>query len=157
MTEVQILEDAHKSCGDCDDITINSISFRKSTPPLACKKKKKKKNLTREYRLDSNMIPPSLFFSLFLGVLPLVAAYPKVIPGPGMPSLKSLNLTSEQLYNMPFKPIGTAAPQNTLLTTETNKLCSRQIRRCSNYTSALQSSPRYAWTRPAKALHRAIS
>lgn len=28
--------------------------------------------------------------------------YPEVIPGPGMPSLASLNLTSEQLYNMPL-------------------------------------------------------
>jgi hypothetical protein len=28
--------------------------------------------------------------------------YPEVIPGPGLPSLASLNLTSAQLYEMPF-------------------------------------------------------
>jgi hypothetical protein len=28
--------------------------------------------------------------------------YPEVIPGPGLPSLESLNLTSTLLYEMPF-------------------------------------------------------
>lgn len=34
--------------------------------------------------------------------------YPTVIPGPGLPSLESLNLTSEDLYTMPPKvsPLG---------------------------------------------------
>ncbi|KAF8866368.1 hypothetical protein BDZ45DRAFT_735649 [Acephala macrosclerotiorum] len=37
--------------------------------------------------------------------LPTVDAekiYPEVIPGPGLPSLAELNLTSAQLYNMPI-------------------------------------------------------
>lgn len=40
-----------------------------------------------------------------LAMLPVVLAgvieYPEVRPGPGLPSLESLGLTSEQLYNMP--------------------------------------------------------
>ncbi|KAF2120053.1 hypothetical protein BDV96DRAFT_485620 [Lophiotrema nucula] len=31
--------------------------------------------------------------------------YPEVIPGPGLPSLESLNLTSSKLYNMPIPPL----------------------------------------------------
>ena len=31
-----------------------------------------------------------------------VQSYPEVIPGPGLPSLESLNLTSAQLYEMPL-------------------------------------------------------
>jgi hypothetical protein len=33
--------------------------------------------------------------------------YPEVIPGPGLPSLASLNLTSAQLYEMPFPTVPT--------------------------------------------------
>ncbi|PVH79024.1 hypothetical protein DL98DRAFT_633410 [Cadophora sp. DSE1049] len=34
--------------------------------------------------------------------------YPEVIPGPGLPSLASLNLTSADLYNMPAPGFGTS-------------------------------------------------
>ncbi len=48
----------------------------------------------------------NLFISSLLGLASLqgvMAApkvYPEVIPGPGLPSLASLNLTSAQLYEM---------------------------------------------------------
>jgi len=51
-----------------------------------------------------------------LGILPLVTAWSEVIPGPGMPSLESLNVTSEQLYGMEFKqsvPFGMAKRDTT--------------------------------------------
>jgi len=46
----------------------------------------------------------SLLLSI-LAALPLSAAYSEVIPGPGLPSLASLGLTSEELYTRPFEPI----------------------------------------------------
>lgn len=41
------------------------------------------------------------FLGLLLGGIRLAAAWSEVIPGPGLPSLESLNLTSEELYNAP--------------------------------------------------------
>jgi hypothetical protein len=45
-----------------------------------------------------------LFLYLLLGTIHLAAARSEVIPGPGLPSLASLGLNSEQLYSMPFDP-----------------------------------------------------
>lgn len=46
-------------------------------------------------------------FVQLLAAVPVVLAgaveYPEVIPGPGLPSLESLGLTSEQLWTMPQK------------------------------------------------------
>jgi hypothetical protein len=44
------------------------------------------------------MVGTRLLNFVLLGALPLVAAWSEVIPGPGLPSLDSLGLTSEQLY-----------------------------------------------------------
>lgn len=75
------------------------------------------------------MTPLYLLLSLFLGVLSLVAAYPEVIPGPGLPSLQSLNITSEQLYKIPFKPIGTPASQDSSTTFKANPLALHRFRK----------------------------
>lgn len=40
-------------------------------------------------------------FSLAAAAPAAESKYPEVIPGPGLPSLESLGLTSEQLYTMP--------------------------------------------------------
>ncbi|CAI6339627.1 unnamed protein product [Periconia digitata] len=42
----------------------------------------------------------SLAFSVSATPLPPVEPFPEVIPGPGLPSLESLNLTSTELYTM---------------------------------------------------------
>lgn len=41
-------------------------------------------------------------FSLAAAAPAAESKYPEVIPGPGLPSLESLGLTSEQLYTMPI-------------------------------------------------------
>lgn len=59
-------------------------------------------------------------FAIFMGVESLPAAevhavFPEVIPGPGLPSLASLGITSEQLHTMPpeFHPLGTLSEPST--------------------------------------------
>ena len=59
------------------------------------------------------MASTQLLLALLLSILTLVksspvAASPIVIPGPGLPSLESLGLTSEDLFNMPL--IRTSVP-----------------------------------------------
>lgn len=52
----------------------------------------------------------SVFLTAIIGVKVITALpattseqiYPEVIPGPGLPSLAELNLTSAQLYTMPI-------------------------------------------------------
>jgi hypothetical protein len=38
------------------------------------------------------------------GITGMDIVYPEVIPGPGLPSLESLGLTSKELYEMPRMP-----------------------------------------------------
>ena len=52
------------------------------------------------------MAPKSFLVSLLLAGATLSAAFSEVIPGPGLPSLASLGVTSEELYSTPFVPIG---------------------------------------------------
>jgi hypothetical protein len=49
----------------------------------------------------------SLLIALVLatGILAAPKSYPKVIPGPGLPSLASLNLTSADLYELDYHTI----------------------------------------------------
>ncbi|KAJ6785327.1 hypothetical protein PWT90_02594 [Aphanocladium album] len=59
-------------------------------------------------------VPVLSLLLLASGALAGTIKYPEVIPGPGMPSLASLNLTSEQLYTMPM-PDGPQFNQRSLV------------------------------------------
>jgi hypothetical protein len=48
-----------------------------------------------------NLLPPSLIgLAILQGAMAAPKVYPEVIPGPGLPSLAKLNITSAQLYEM---------------------------------------------------------
>ncbi|KAJ3494985.1 hypothetical protein NLG97_g3715 [Lecanicillium saksenae] len=58
-------------------------------------------------------VPVLSLLSIASGALAGTIKYPEVIPGPGMPSLASLNLTSEQLYTMPMPDLSLRQAQIT--------------------------------------------
>lgn len=49
------------------------------------------------------LVLPIPFFTTITAI-PITSSYPDVVPGPGLPSLESLNLTSEELYSMTLSP-----------------------------------------------------
>ncbi|KAJ3495807.1 hypothetical protein NLG97_g3127 [Lecanicillium saksenae] len=87
-------------------------------------------------------------FLQLLSLLPMALAgtvqYPEVIPGPGLPSLESLGLTSEELWTKPFPEI-----EEGKLVARFEPFCSfpdraytsvNDLRACYNYLNALGST-----------------
>jgi hypothetical protein len=85
----------------------------------------------------STLLLVALAFASNVAAVPTAETYPEVIPGPGIPSLASLGLTSADLYKMDHRSLNLGIRQDPFVNCDGQKCQATDSAACVNYLASL--------------------